>query len=198
MKSLNKSVARNVIFTILLSFAALVSANAQNDGHANSKAIVVAGSARFTVLTPRLLRLEWDSTLQFNDQPSFVVINRKLAIPSFTKKIENGWLHITTAELELRYQLKSGKFTEQNLQITYRHPQNNFTWKPGMKEKDNLKGTYRTLDRFEGNIKDGNEEMKLEDGLLSKDGWHLIDDSKSFLFDKSDWAWVASRPEENV
>lgn len=184
-----------VLLTMFFGFVIQSTASAQSDGHANSQAIVTEGDVRFTVLTPRLLRLEWDTSRKFNDQPSFVVINRKLAIPSFTKKIENGWLQITTSELELRYQLKSGKFNEQNLVVTYRHPQDNFTWKPGMQEKDNLKGTYRTLDRFDGNITDGNREMKLEDGLLSKDGWHLIDDSKSFLFDKSDWDWVASRPE---
>ena len=184
-----------VLLTMFLGFVIQSTAIAQNDGHANSQAIVTQGDVRFTVLTPRLIRLEWDTSRRFNDQPSFVVINRKLAIPAFTKKTENGWLQITTSELELRYQLKSGKFNEQNLRITYRHPQNNFTWKPGMQEKDNLKGTYRTLDRFDGNITDGNREMKLEDGLLSKDGWHLIDDSKSFLFDKSDWDWVANRPE---
>lgn len=35
--------------------------------------------------------------------------------------------------------------------------------------------------------------MKLEDGLLSTDGWTLIDDSKNFLFDNSEWAWVKER-----
>ena len=195
IKPRKEFITATLCLTIILSFATIIAATAQNNGQANNKAEVIEGNARFTILTPGLLRLEWDSTLQFNNKPSFVVINRKLPIPSFTKNIENGWLHITTARLELRYHIGSGKFNEQNLQITYHNTQDNFTWKPGMREKENLKGTYRTLDRFDGNIKDGNEEMKLEDGLLSKDGWHLIDDSKSLLFDNSDWAWVTSRPE---
>lgn len=187
----------HLLITTLFSFAGMTASHAQENGHANLNAIVVEGNARFTVLTPRLIRLEWDSSRKFNDRPSFVVINRKLPVPSFTKTIKNGWLHISTAQLELRYRLRSGKFNEQNLQIIYHDPAQNFTWKPGLKQKDNLKGTYRTLDRFDGNIKDGNEVMQLEDGLISKDGWHLIDDSKSLLFDNSDWAWVTSRPSED-
>ena len=46
-------------------------------------------------------------------------------------------------------------------------------------------------------IRDSNiyshQDMKLEDGLLSTDGWTLIDDSKNFLFDNSEWAWVKER-----
>jgi len=182
-----------VFLVTLFSLATPAIGKAQNNGAANPKAVIIEGNARFTVLTPRLLRLEWDSTRQFNDQPSFVVINRKLAVPAFTKTVKDGWIQLTTAQLELRYKLNSGAFNEQNLQIAYREPGESFTWKPGLKEKENLKGTYRTLDRYEGNIKDGKEVMPLEDGLLSKDGWHLVDDSKSLLFDKSDWAWVTSR-----
>jgi alpha-glucosidase (family GH31 glycosyl hydrolase) len=184
---------------IAFNFMAIDVVNGQNDGHANPRAIIREGNARFTILTPHLVRLEWDSTGQFNDRPSFVVINRKLEVPFFKQTIEKGWLHITTSEIELSYQLQSGKFTENNLQIIYRHPQGNFVWKPGMKEKGNLKGTYRTLDGFDGNEHLGTKEiMKLEDGLLSTDGWHLIDDSRSLLFDNSEWPWVLNRAAGDV
>lgn len=169
--------------------------NGQYQGKADARAVVQAGRARFTVLTPRLLRLEWDSTSTFNDQPSFVVINRKLPVPAFTQSRKDGWLIITTGDLELRYQLQSGPFNEQNLRITYRHPDKNFEWKPGTKDTGNLKGTYRTLDRCDGNIRDNKDVIQLEDGLLSKAGWHLIDDSKSLLFDNSNWPWVTTRTE---
>lgn len=36
--------------------------------------------------------------------------------------------------------------------------------------------------------------MPIEDGILSTDGWTLIDDSKGLLFDDSEWAWVTERP----
>ena len=57
-----------------------------------------------------------------------------------------------------------------------------------MQQKDNLKGTFRTLDGYDGNYSTyKNQEMPLEDGLLARDGWTLIDDSADFLFDDSDW-----------
>lgn len=69
-----------------------------------------------------------------------------------------------------------------------------FEWTPGTTQKGNLKGTDRTLDGFEGNHNIySHQDMKLEDGLLSTDGWTLIDDSKNFLFDDSKWPWVETR-----
>ena len=56
-----------------------------------------------------------------------------------------------------------------------------FSWKPGMQQKGNLKGTYRTLDGMDGDTqtqtwvadtKKG-EKLKLEDGLLATDGWMI-------------------------
>ncbi|WEK38305.1 MAG: glycoside hydrolase family 31 protein [Candidatus Pseudobacter hemicellulosilyticus] len=184
-----------LLFLLLSGFVFTQSANGQYNGKADPKAVIQSGQARFTVLTSRVIRLEWDSTGSVNDQASFVAINRKLPVPAFKQSQQNGWLVISTADLELRYQLQSGKFNDQNLQITYNHPDRNFTWKPGLKQTGNLKGTYRTLDRCEGDVRDNKDKIQLEDGLLSRDGWHLIDDSKSLLFDNSDWPWATTRPE---
>ena len=63
-----------------------------------------------------------------------------------------------------------------------------------MQQKSNLKGTYRTLDGYDGNMHAG-KPMPIEDGLLARDGWTLIDDSHSLLFDGDpDWDWVTTRP----
>ncbi|MDE7396810.1 MAG: alpha-xylosidase, partial [Muribaculum sp.] len=51
-----------------------------------------------------------------------------------------------------------------------------------------------TLDGFNGNLDLGGNPMKLEKGLLATDGWTLVDDSSSLLFDPSqDWTWVKER-----
>ncbi|MDP4291429.1 MAG: glycoside hydrolase family 31 protein, partial [Bacteroidota bacterium] len=162
---------------------------------ADPKAVVKEGPARFTVLTPRLIRMEWSDNGSFIDDASFVVIRRQLPLPRFTQTQKDGWLILKTDELELRYKLGSGKFTDQNLQVKSIDPKYGFNWVPGMTQKDNLKGTYRTLDGCDGDLHPSNNtHIKLEDGLLAKDGWTLIDDSKSFLFDHSDWPWVKPRP----
>lgn len=42
------------------------------------------------------------------------------------------------------------------------------------------------------------QKVSLEDGLLAKDGWTLIDDSHGFLFDgNKDWNWVKPRAERD-
>ena len=101
----------------------------------------------------------------------------------------------------LSYKTGTGRFTAENL--TIKAADGFFTWKPGMKQKENLKGTFRTLDGLEGDLqtqswvqdmKQG-EHRRFEDGVIAKDGWTLIDESENLLFDGTDWAWVKERPE---
>ena len=47
------------------------------------KAVVTCGNARFTVLTPQLIRMEWSADGKFEDHASFVFINRRLPVPKF-------------------------------------------------------------------------------------------------------------------
>ena len=48
---------------------------------ADPKAIVTLGKARFTVLTPQLIRMEWAADGKFEDRASLVFLNRKLPVP---------------------------------------------------------------------------------------------------------------------
>ncbi len=43
---------------------------------ADTRAVVTAGHARFTVLTPQLIRMEWSADGKFEDHPSLVFLNR--------------------------------------------------------------------------------------------------------------------------
>ncbi len=43
-----------------------------------------SGHARFTVLTPQLIRMEWSADGKFEDHASLVFINRRLPVPKFT------------------------------------------------------------------------------------------------------------------
>lgn len=171
-----------------------ISSVAQNNPSAHQASIKKLKDVRFTILTPRVIRMEWDSTNTFTDNRSFTIVNRNLPTPKYTAKQKNGWFIIQTDELELKYRLNSGKFSASNLSVRYRKDNSRaFTWIPGMAQKENLKGTARTLDRFDGDTDSKGKKMKLEEGILSKDGWFLLDDSNSFLFDNSDWPWVTQR-----
>ena len=52
---------------------------------ADPKAVVTIGNARFTVLTPQLIRMEWSADGKFEDHASLVFINRRLPVPKFEK-----------------------------------------------------------------------------------------------------------------
>ena len=158
---------------------------------------------RFTVITDGTVRLEYAPDGQFTDNKSFMAVNREYDKVDF--KVKTGsWIEITTPVLKLRYKKGSGEFTDKNLVITSASKKKGsfqFTWKPGMKQTANLKGTFRTLDTYDGDIRTADtaegkkgEHMEIEDGVIARDGWTLIDDSQSLLFDgDKKWEWVTER-----
>src|SRR5450631_277652 len=64
------------------------------------KAVVVEGQARFTVLTPEMIRVEWSADSKFEDRPSFVALNRELPVPKFKQSAEGQDLVLKTSALE--------------------------------------------------------------------------------------------------
>src|SRR5437764_12864847 len=70
---------------------------------ADPKAIVTLGKARFTVLTPQLIRMEWAADGKFEDRASLVFLNRKLPVPKFNASVTKGgtneFLMLKTSDL---------------------------------------------------------------------------------------------------
>jgi len=186
-------------------FPSAFAADAQTPGVydpvADPKAVVTAGNARFTVLTPHLIRMEWAADRKFEDHASLVFLNRKLPVPNFGADRDNlGAVIIQTEALTLTYK-GHGKFTAENLTVAFTLNGKKVTWHPGMPDTGNLMGTTRTLDGARGD----KTKEPIEPGLLSRDGWTVVDDSKRPLFDSDDfsfvngenspWPWVMQRPE---
>src|SRR5579863_8251493 len=171
-----------------------------NDPIADPRAVVIAGSARFTVLTPYLIRMEWSADGKFEDHASLVFLNRELPVPEFTHEAAPWGTVIRTSALTLTYVAgkSDGKFTPDDLSISFNLGEKKMVWKPGMADTGNLLGTTRTLDRVRGS------DVQLEPGLISRDGWAVVDDSARPLFDSADfsfprgeespWPWVTLRP----
>jgi alpha-glucosidase (family GH31 glycosyl hydrolase) len=170
------------------------------DPVADPRAVVVAGSARFTVLTSQLIRLEWVNDGKFEDHASFAFVNRALPVPPFTRQVGPGnRVVLKTSALTLVYDPADtdGKFTPNDLTVSLSLNGKEVVWKPGTEDTGNLLGTARTLDTARGGV-------KLEPGLISRDGWTLVDDSARPLFDSADfsfrdgkqsaWPWVILRP----
>ncbi|HEX3967433.1 MAG TPA: TIM-barrel domain-containing protein, partial [Edaphobacter sp.] len=165
--------------------------------------MVIEGHARFSVLTPQLIRMEWAADGKFEDHASFVFIHRRLPVPKFSVKREGQRLTIDTGALTLTYDAEGaddGKFSPIDLRITFVLNGREVAWHPGTPDTGNLLGTTRTLDGALG----GKTKEPIGDGLISRDGWALVDDSTRPLFDsddfsfaqgeKSSWPWVMLRP----
>ncbi len=150
--------------------------------HAGTVPAFIRGPARFQVLAPALVRLEYSSSVAFVDAPSVSVINRDHWPQTPVKsREEGGWLILDTETLSLRYKLGSGPFTANNLRIDWRDGSGTHQWKPGDADDQNLGGVPGEL---------GNRSTKVvtDPGPLSRKGCYLLDDSKTPLFDKaSDW-----------
>jgi alpha-glucosidase (family GH31 glycosyl hydrolase) len=191
-----KKISRVLILSILFLLSNFVYAREYNPV-ADSDAVVILKNARFTILTSGVIRMEWAQDSVFEDHATLVFVNRNLPVPEYKKKIKHGWLQIETDKFTLKYKIGSGKFTDKNLQIEFGFDGIKKLWKPGKKNKGNLSGTARTLDGYDGNIQHwSKKKIDLGKGIISKDGWVLIDDSKRPLFDNSEWPWVIQRPEK--
>ena len=169
------------LFTLLFALLTLMQSNAQeaNDPVANPEAIVQSGNMRFTVLTPQMIRIQYSSKKAFEDRATFTVVNRKLPVPAFTTREEDGYLYITTEALVLKYRIGSNPIGMKNrpefMSVTFNMNGHQVVWYPGKDDALNLKGTTRTLDNCRGDSK----RSELENGILSRGGWALIDESPS-------------------
>ena len=89
---------------VMLSMAPFVRATVDNNNPiANSKAVVICGNARFTVLTPEMIRIEYSEKGMFEDRPTFTVVNRNLELVDFKKKEDDRFLYIQTDKVKLKY-----------------------------------------------------------------------------------------------
>ncbi len=153
--------------------------------------IVTSGNVRFAVLTSRLVRLEYGRDGYFEDHPSQAFWFRKQPVPSFRKTISKDFIEIETDDLHLKYRPTRFGFTRWTLSITLKRT--GVTWRYGdsSRRAGNLKGTARTLDGDFGNT-------HLEDGLLSRAGWSVVDDSRSLVFNEKGWLEPRPRKQKDL
>ena len=165
------------MFWMLLFTCSNIHAQNQLNPVADPAAVVESGNARFTVLTSKMIRIEYSSSRQFEDRATLAIVNRKLPVPSFTTEEADGYLYIRTADITLRYKIgsviKAADKKPDNLMINFTLNGIACTWYPGKDDALNLLGTNRTLDTAWGD----NAREKLEKGLLSRAGWSIIDES---------------------
>ena len=130
---------------------------------------------RITILTERLVRLEYSSDGVFNDFETSIVKNRRFPIPEFTKEEDETRLIIHTRYFNLHY-FKNTPFSHNTLFVKDNNQK--ISWYYGQKEVRNLSSTAMSLDNVVDSL------PPLEKGLFSLDGITTLDDSNSLCFDE--------------
>ena len=155
----------------------------ETKGKAIAENIVKGDKYRFTVLTPRLIRMEYDVEGIFEDRATQSFFYRDFKKNDFIVTVEKGVVTIDTSELLLTY-VENETFTAETLSVQLK----NFPsteWHYGEKA-DQLKGTACTLDGASGAI-------ELEDGVISRNGYTVINDSERMVLTDDGWFDVRIR-----
>lgn len=145
---------------------------------------VTVGHARFTVITPNLIRIEYARTAGgFTDEPTLFAANREARFASAHVTQKEAQVSIDTGELRLDYHEDGKPLDAGNLSVLVKCDGKWNRWTPGMADPENLGGTLRTLDGARGP-----EDLGM--GLISRSGWAMVDDSGTPVLTKG---WVKSR-----
>ncbi|SDB19964.1 Alpha-glucosidase, glycosyl hydrolase family GH31 [Pseudobutyrivibrio sp. YE44] len=126
---------------------------------------------RITVLTSRLIRMEYQEDYNFVDAPTQMVVNRDFPRVEYTTNHKDGDLIIETEHLVFKYDGK--EFSTDGLTIEVKETGETWHYSIVYGNSDrNLYGAARTLDNADGGI-------CLEDGIFGEKGFAVIDDSES-------------------
>ncbi len=153
--------------------------NRMEDAVSIKENMVIGKNYRFTILTERLVRLEYSASGKFEDRPTQKVMFRKFPQVNFGVSQTEMLMQITTTYFTLSYvkekPFTSGKLTPgNNLRIALNNTER--IWYYPHPEARNFGGITYSLDDFNGTL-------KLEKGLYSTDGFAYIDDSDSEVLD---------------
>lgn len=151
--------------------------------NADSKNIIQGNTYRITLLSERLIRLEYNKRGIFEDHKTSLVVNRNFPKVNFFRDTTDTILQIKTSYFTLTYVMDkpiipSKMMATSNLKISLNGTDKE--WYPGHVEARNFGGLNYSLDDF-------NSKLKLDKGLYSTDGFVSIDDSNSLIFDGNNY-----------
>ena len=128
---------------------------------------------RITMLTQRLIRLEYQEDGIFCDEKTACIQNRDFGNVEYDCYEKDGFIFYETPYLLLKYNKK--ELTASGLNITLKTKASDWrsVWYYGDK-LNTLGGTARTLDFTDGDVDVG-------DGIISRFGFSLLDDSDSSI-----------------
>ena len=145
----------------------------------NPENIIKGDKYRITVLTERLIRLEYNNSGVFEDRPSEFALMRNFKRPNITVKEDKKYLEITSPYFRLFY-IKERPFKgdilnkKKNLLVDVL--ETNRTWYFKHPEVRNYEAPGYAFDQVKNN------KLNMTKGLYSIDGFVSVDDSKTKVF----------------
>ncbi|OYD15788.1 hypothetical protein CH333_04860 [candidate division WOR-3 bacterium JGI_Cruoil_03_44_89] len=145
---------------------------------------IIIGPARFSLITPHLIRLEYSRDGRFEDRPTIRAINLPKSIKFKELRHEGKFFILEGEHIRVKYLPGDTPFSADNLAVSWNAGNMRGEWKPGGEDFKNLGGIFVGLDHVDkGIIATGvhpaslnNEEKRGEFDL-----WHTWWDSQSFL-----------------
>lgn len=141
------------------------------------KNIITGDKYRFSILSPRLIRIEYNKDNKFENRATSLVVKRNFGSTNFTIEQTELSLTITTEYFTLTY-VKGTPVNSKNLKVKVNGTDRE--WYPSHKEIRNLGSINYSLDYLENNL-------KLDKGLYSFDGFATLDDSTNLVLENDNF-----------
>ena len=154
----------------------------------NPAAVVTAPHVRFTLLTSRLIRLEYSPSGAFEDHASQAFWYRNQPAPVADVIANAERVEIESEHLHLSYRVNPQGFTPTTLQVIVKATGSTWHYGDNAWRSGNLGGTYGTLDEAAGFVRP-------DPGLMASSGAAAYDDSKSLVFNAESWLENRAHPE---
>ncbi|CAE7381411.1 unnamed protein product, partial [Symbiodinium natans] len=170
-------------------------------------------ATRFTFLTPRLVRVEFSQEGAFEDRATTAIENRRLPPPQVLR-VTTGpvWCEVTAiweddgSESTMTVHYRPGAAGDTAIEVeTVLGDGEIVRWRQGDEDTGNLKGTRFDLAQCCANPgtstpSELDPRFPLANGILSRNGWSLLDDSHSHAINPAavgSWDWIDSEARES-
>ena len=155
--------------------------NDMKNAVANKDNVIQGKKYRFSLLTDRLVRLEYSSSGKFEDRPTNRVVYRNFKKVEHTITKSETLMQVITPNFTINYDMEKNfvgsKVTPgSTLKITVNNTDH--SWYYNHPDAKNMGTVTYSLDDFKGRV-------KFDKGLYSMDGFAYIDDSNSYVIDSS-------------
>lgn len=151
----------------------------KNSPEASRENIVRGEKYRITMLTDGLVRLEYSKDGIFEDRATQMVFNRNFPPTEYRVIRSEDGIEIHTGRLHLIYNEKEFSKNGLSIQLKGNLSAYHSIWRYS-ETFASLGGTARTLDEADGSI-------ALEHGITSRNGFSILDDSKSQVLLEDGW-----------